>query len=324
MPEMESETAMSDARGAELTGGGIYGYEPSFCDVEGTRTRYYDVGEGDPIVLIHGGNWNGVWSANYWLPAIEQLRESYRVIAFDRLGCGLTGNPPTPEAYRYGSELEHARTFLAQLDVTPCPLVGFSRGAGLAARIAVEDPSAVSALLLTNSATLGPPVGDGAYRRERLLEFDAHGFEYTDPAYIRYFLEQLSYRTEYITTELCETAATMAAHPKAERTAELMDEQGYFEQWEATLQEHMSKVRRRIADGALDMPVLYLYGRNDLTVPLEMCWGLFDQLAQTNPRVRLNVLNHAGHMLFAERPREFSRAVESFLEYWSHGDGTDP
>lgn len=32
--------------------GGLRGLEPEFLDVDGTETRYYDVGEGEPLVTI--------------------------------------------------------------------------------------------------------------------------------------------------------------------------------------------------------------------------------------------------------------------------------
>ena len=57
------------------------------------RTRYYDAGQGDPIVMIHGGFTAGSSTANVFSRNIPALAKRFRVIAPDRLGCGLTGNP---------------------------------------------------------------------------------------------------------------------------------------------------------------------------------------------------------------------------------------
>jgi len=72
------------------------------------------VGEGDPLLLLHGGLWNGS-SANARAPAFGPLAEQFRVLAFDRVGCGLTDTPEVPEDYRFGTELDHTRAVLEAL-----------------------------------------------------------------------------------------------------------------------------------------------------------------------------------------------------------------
>lgn len=297
--------------------GGIDGYRPEFVDVEGVRTRYYDVGEGDPLVLLHGGNWRGHASANKWTATFDRLSDRFRVLAPDRIGCGLTENPPTPHGFRYESELEHALGFLDALGIESFHLGGYSRGAGLAARVAVDIPERVRSLTVTNTATLGPPIGDERYRHDRVFRWLDRDFDRTDPEFIRERLTQYSYRTAYITDERCRVAAAMESRPKARETAEMMDERGYLKTWQRTLAEQMELTRERITEGVLDMPILYVYGRNDLTVPFEMAIHAFDLLGRTNDRVRLTAMNECGHMIFLEHPEEFARTVIDFVEYWS-------
>lgn len=294
---------------------GIQGYEPAFVDVGGVRTRYYDVGSGEPIVLVHGGNWSGQASANRWTAAFEHLRESFRVIAFDRIGCGMTDNPAGPEDFRYGTELDHAMGVLDALGLDSCHLVGYSRGAGLASRMAVEDSDRFEALVLTNTATLGPPVGDEGFRHRRLFDLGDRGLEPTDPAYTRHWLEQYSYRTEYVDDERCRAAAYMASRSKARRTAAVMDEQGQYSNWTDSLETHMEHTRRRIREGAVSMPVLYLYGREDMTVPTEMALGAFEMFSRGEFPARLTTLDDCGHMVFLEYPAEFSRLVGDFVDF---------
>lgn len=64
------------------------------------------------------------------------------------------------------------------------------------------------------------------------------------------------------------------------------------------------------------MPVLYLYGINDLTVPIEMSTAAYQLIASNNPRARLKALNKCGHMAFLEHPEEFSYTVTNFIEWW--------
>lgn len=56
--------------------GSIAGLDAKFVDVNGTRTRYYEVGDGEPMLLIRGSSFRGTASANTWTPVIPLLGES--------------------------------------------------------------------------------------------------------------------------------------------------------------------------------------------------------------------------------------------------------
>jgi 2-hydroxy-6-oxonona-2,4-dienedioate hydrolase len=296
--------------------GGIDGYEPEFIDVDGIRTRYYDEGEGDPLVLIHGNNWSGSSSANTWSKTFEYLSESFRVLAVDRIGCGLTDNPDDPEEFRYRSDIDHIVGFVEALGLDSCHMAGWSRGGGLATRVAVEEPELFDTLILCNSATLGPAAGDGSHRRDIIFEMEEFGLEKTDPEYMRYFYDHYSHQKEYITDRRVRTDAYMERREKARETARIMDEEGHQEKWQETLDEEMNEAHQRIKDGVLDMPVLYVFGRDDPTVPPVMALAAYDMIGQTNPKVRMHTINHCGHMIFLEYPEEFSRVVTTFVDHW--------
>ena len=65
-----------------------------FADIDAAPTRYYEAGDGPPLLLVHG---IGV-TAEIWLRNIAPLARSHRVCAPDLLASGLTG------AGRYGVE----------------------------------------------------------------------------------------------------------------------------------------------------------------------------------------------------------------------------
>ncbi len=52
--------------------------------------RYTDVGEGDPIVMVHGLGGN----ASTWLWHIQELSKYYRVLAYDSVNHGFSENSP--------------------------------------------------------------------------------------------------------------------------------------------------------------------------------------------------------------------------------------
>jgi hypothetical protein len=52
----------------------VDGQIAKFIDVNGARTRYYDVGVGEVIFLIHGARPSGRSSANAWGPVLSDLK----------------------------------------------------------------------------------------------------------------------------------------------------------------------------------------------------------------------------------------------------------
>lgn len=299
-----------------LRDAGIDGFEPEFISVDGINTRYYEVGTGDPLVLVHGGNWSGHASANRWTRSFEHLAKEFRVIAFDRIGCGLTDNPPDTDEYRYESEMTHARKFVDSLGLSQFHLAGYSRGAGLATRLAVESPERVSTLILTNSATLGPPIGDEKYRHNRHFRMDALPFSRYESDYHRYRFEQYVYDPDCVSQERCEMAALLESTEKAREMNDHMEHGDHKRIWTESLRDAMRDTRERIGNGSLQMPILYVFGRNDMTVPLEMATGALDLFGKCNHRTRLEILNRCGHMPFLELPAEFSQRVINFIDYW--------
>ena len=67
--------------------GSVNGLVPRYVEVDGLRTRYYAMGHGEPLVLIHGGRSGGVSnSANVWSKNIRPLSRRFEVFAPDRPG----------------------------------------------------------------------------------------------------------------------------------------------------------------------------------------------------------------------------------------------
>ncbi|MFN3789514.1 alpha/beta fold hydrolase [Massilia sp.] len=94
-----------------------------------TELYYYEQGQGQPVVLIHG------WPLSHrmWESQITALAESgYRVIAYDRRGFGQSGRPGG--GYDYDSFAADLDALMTQLDLRDAALAGFSMGGGEVAR----------------------------------------------------------------------------------------------------------------------------------------------------------------------------------------------
>jgi pimeloyl-ACP methyl ester carboxylesterase len=130
--------------------------EAKFVDVEGVRTRYFEGGEGEALILVHGGQWPATASADGWRPIFDHLAARFHVYAFDKLGMGFTDNPERDADYSMDSIIRHAYGFVRAVGIRRAVLVGHSRGALPVARIAVDQPGLVSQLVILDSNTLAP------------------------------------------------------------------------------------------------------------------------------------------------------------------------
>jgi len=296
----------------------LCGHHAKFIDVNGLHTRYYDVGRVHPMLLVHGDNLTGTSSANTWTLNLEELGKKFRVLAADRLACGMTDNPPNKENYTMIATVEHMAGFMKTIELESVHMVGQSTGGYIAARLALECPEIVKTLTIVDSATLGPPVGD--QRRQRRILFSAMPTDKDSPTFFtdqyRFHMSALSYTTEHVTDEWIEAAAYMRSLPKAMNTFEDLGEAD-FNYFRETLPPHKDETFSWIREGRLNMPTLLYWGKNDPSAVFEIGVALFEMISQTNPYVRMLVANWAGHFHYREYPEEFNHNLISFIEYWS-------
>lgn len=94
-----------------------------------TDIYYQDVGEGEPVVLIHG------WPLSHrmWEAQVNTLSEAgYRCIAYDRRGFGDSGRPAS--GYDYDTFAADLNDLMTSLDLREATIAGFSMGGGEVAR----------------------------------------------------------------------------------------------------------------------------------------------------------------------------------------------
>ena len=268
-------------------------------DVRGLTTRYFAARAGRRLVLLHGDG-ESAFDWSWTLPALARTR---RVYAPDLPGSGENEKPAADYSPAFLERF--AASFLDAAGIGRAAVVGSSLGGLVALRLALSEPSRVSALVLVASSGLGravnlglsalvvPGYGDlavgwagtsaGAAQRARgraRLLFARPG-----RAPKAWVSEQ--YR-------LARTPGFLAAQLAALR-AEL-DPLG---QREVLLDELPS----------LTMPTLLVWGERDRVLPV---WQARPAPARL-PEGSLEIIPDCGHLPHVEWPDRFVQALDGFL-----------
>ena len=300
-----------------------------FIDVGGIRTRYFDAGQGQPLVLIHGGQWPATASADGWSPIFDHLAQNFHVYAFDKLGMGFTDNPRVDSDYSMDAIIRHATDFIRTMGLQRIVLAGHSRGALPAARIACDHPELVSDLVIFDSNTLAPDDPNTPDRedpppvacpptRDEIRASELRNRQY--------------YGKQMITDRHVETQYRIAQLPKIrevdEKFRDLRDR--WIRDNKSELEKNpklgsnmgattwwMYKAKYSTLDkihaGGIKAPTIVIWGFNDPTAPYFLGVNLMETLAKVVDRSELHILNHAGHFVFAEHPAEVTRLITGFV-----------
>jgi 2-hydroxymuconate-semialdehyde hydrolase len=95
--------------------------------VDGLITSYLEAGDGDAVILLHGGEF-GVSAEIGWEHTIPALAERYRVLAPDMLGFGQSAKVIDFNDGR-GMRIRHVARFCDELGIDAAHFVGNSMGA---------------------------------------------------------------------------------------------------------------------------------------------------------------------------------------------------
>jgi len=107
-------------------------------------------GEGEPLLLLHGGGGAG----SNWNLVFKEPPQGYRLIIPDLRGHGSSTNPSGEFTFRQ-SGLD-VLALLDQLGIEKCKAIGLSMGAKTLLHVATQQPSRVEAMVLVSAAPYFP------------------------------------------------------------------------------------------------------------------------------------------------------------------------
>jgi haloalkane dehalogenase len=121
-------------------------YERRRLTVLDTDIAYVDVGDGDPVVLLHGNP----TSSYLWRNVIPHLRRSGRCLAPDLIGMGRSGKA-SGGRYRLADHVRYLDAWFAALDLRRVTLVVHDWGSALGFHWARRHTARVRALVYMES-----------------------------------------------------------------------------------------------------------------------------------------------------------------------------
>src|SRR5277367_2952592 len=266
--------------------------------VDGLITSYLEAGDGDPVVLLHGGEF-GVSAELGWERTIAALAARYRVLAPDMLGFGQSAKVIDFNDGR-GMRIRHVARFCSELSIASAHFIGNSMGAIM---LLVDATSESPALPMRSMVAI---CGGGEIQRNQYMEA-LYDYDATVPA-MRSIVEALFHDPSY-----------PADHDYVQRRFESSIAPGA---WEALA---AARFRRpgaapppapssKRAYQRVAVPALVVEGACDKLLPP----GWAKEIAYQLPKGRSAVIDAAGHCPQIEQPADTNALL---LEFLSDVDG---
>lgn len=301
----------------------VGGLEAKFVDVKGVRTRYYEYGMGEPMVLVHGGGRGTTSSANNWSPVIPLLAKRFHVFAVDKSAAGMTGNPKDDSDLSPEGEVKHMYEFIQAMKLGQVHLVGHSSGGALVFYLATEHPGIVKTLTVIAHGPGMPSAGEGPTKHDLAQEAKCTAPQTTYEGR-KCRLALLGHTPNTFDEEFLRADAWMADQPKSRETRAKYAARAAQAQGQQTNTYRQRMWDRARNDGVLQMPILIYAAKQDT-----LSWdaddphammrgelGFFDVIGAKNERVKMIVINEGGHFMYREHPEQFNADLVQFIDFW--------
>lgn len=268
----------------------FFGLEDKWIETApGELTHYHELGEGEPILFLHGSGTGVTAAANWWLN-LPQISEVGRTIAIDSIGYGQSITAPGTE-YGIREWVRHAVRVLDALGIEKTWIVGNSLGGWLAFQFAIDFPERLSGII---------SMGTGGAKLTKALK--GHSNPTLTEEGIRDTLELFVVDKTLVTDELVKLRYESALNDTAsDRLKEVVTAR---DRDRDALPLDFDKLAE------LDIPVLLIHGMQDAVIPVSRTW----ELVQTIPNADAHLFSQTGHWSQVERSEEFNQVIIEWLK----------
>lgn len=252
---------------------------------------YTDTGEGDVVVLLHGF----CESRSLWTDFEKVLSEKYRVISPDLPGFGESRLLDENVSMEYFAK--EIVVLIDALKIEKCVVVGHSLGGYIALAMAEAYPDILKGIGLFHSTSY-PDTDEKKDNRNKTIAFiEENGVEIFAGSFVPPLFNSES-RSKYAEEIAAITKVAKNTDPLAviETTKAMRD-----------------RVDRSHLLSYLELPILYIIGKDDGAVPFEMS---MKQCGIPKESI-VHILENCGHMGMVEKKEETIKAVDNFVAYCS-------
>ncbi|AIJ34464.1 alpha/beta hydrolase fold protein [Corynebacterium imitans] len=281
---------MSTVNIPDYTTDPFFGLEDKWIETApGELTHYHELGEGEPILFLHGSGTGVTAAANWWLN-LPQISEVGRTIAIDSIGYGQSITAPGTE-YGIREWVRHAVRVLDALGIEKTWIVGNSLGGWLAFQFALDFPERLSGII---------SMGTGGAKLTKALK--GHSNPTLTEEGIRDTLELFVVDKSLVTDELVklryESALNDTASDRLKEVVAARDRD----------RDALPLDFDKLAE--LEIPVLLIHGMQDAVIPVSRTWDL----VQTIPNADAHLFSQTGHWSQVERSEEFNQVIIEWLK----------
>jgi 2-hydroxy-6-oxonona-2,4-dienedioate hydrolase len=262
--------------------------------------RYYDVGDGPPLLMLHGSG-PGVTGWRNFGGNLATFSPSFRCLILELPGFGVSD--PTDQ-HPMLSSAPAVLAFLEALELDSVDIIGNSMGGMIAAQVAIQQPERVRRLVTVGGLgrnILSPSPGEGI----RLLQ------DFTEEPSregLERWLQSMVYDPATVTDEMREARWAQATEEKTLASARMMYSRAAME-FGMAMQDKSEK-RPLWADlHRIKAKTLITWGRDDRVSPIDM--ALLPM--RTIPDVEVHVFPNCGHWVMIEQRDAWERVVIDFL-----------
>lgn len=278
-------------------------------DWKGHQIRYTVMGEGQPLILVHGfGAAIGHWRKN--IPVLAEA--GYRVFALDLLGFGQSDKPVMDYSLELWRDL--LKDFCDAKVQQPAIFIGNSIGALLSLMVMADYPAIANGGVLLNAAgglnhrpeELNLPLRLVMGAFTQLVGSDWLGsFVFNrirQKPRIRATLKQVYRDPSAVTDELVEILYEPSCDPNAQKVF-------------ASILTAPPGPKPSEVLPLVHQPLLILWGDADPWTPISGS-TLYQALATQEERVTFHAIPKAGHCPHDERPEEVNQLILNWLNQW--------
>lgn len=260
-------------------------------EVQGLRVAYRRRGSGPPIICVHGG----LGDSRTWRAQLDDLSNTFTVIAWDAPGFGRSDDPP--EGFGLGGYADCLAAFARALNLGRAHLVGLSFGGALAIETCRRHPHLVASLVLA-SAYAGwagsLPAQEVQHRLEQAMQLaDLPSDQLVQTLMSTMFSESAP------TDQVNEFEASVRdSHPLGLREAARA----------------LARADLRDCLPTIAVPTLLLHGNQDVRAPFFVAEAIRKAISNS----QLVVIRDAGHIVNIEAAARFNAEVRAFLHSIPH------